>query len=99
MQLSNKTNLDMQKEKDILKATSFEKKVWTTVGITAFVVIMILIINKTFNVFMLLLAASLIALFLNAVSSKIRKWTGLKVGVSLAVTIILMVLLAGFCSY
>lgn len=85
----------MQKEKDIHRGSNFAKKVWITVGITAFVAIMILIIYKTFNVFLLLLAASLIALFFNAVSSKIMKWTGLKDGVSLAVTIILMILLAG----
>ena len=86
----------MQKEKNIHRDSSFSMKVWTIVGITAFAAIMILIIYKTFNVFLLLLAASLIALFFNAVSSKIREWTGLKDGVSLAVTIILMVLLAGF---
>ena len=84
----------MQKEKDIHRDPRFAKKVWITVGITAFVAIMILIIYKTFNVFLLLLAASLIALFFNAVSSKIKAWTGLKDGVSLAVTIILMFLLA-----
>ena len=85
----------MQKGKNLLKASSFANKVWTTVGITAFVVIMILIIYRTFNVFLLLLAASLIALFFGAVSNKIKKWTGLRDGVSLAVTIIVVVLLVG----
>ena len=77
-------------------SSAFANKVWITVGIIAFVVIIILIIYKTFNVFLLLLAASLIALFFNAVSGRIRQWTGLKDGVSLAVTIVLMVLLVGF---
>ncbi len=77
-------------------SSAFANKVWITVGIIAFAVIIILIIYKTFNVFLLLLAASLIALFFNAVSSKIRNWTGLNDGISLAVTIILMVLSAGF---
>ena len=86
----------MEKEKQAQSSSSFANKVWATVGITAFVAILILLIYKTFNVFLLLLAASIIALFFNAVSSKIRAWTGLKDGVSLAVTIILMVLLAGF---
>ena len=86
----------MEKEKQANTSSSFANKVWTTVGITAFVVIMILLIYKTFNVFLLLLAASIIALFFNAVSSKIRTWTGLNDGVSLAVTIVVMVLLAGF---
>lgn len=86
----------MHKEKDILKASSFEKKVWTTVGILLFTVIVILIVYKTFNVFLLLLAASLIALFFNAVSSKLQKLMGFKDGVSLAVTIVLMILLVVF---
>ena len=83
----------MEKQKQ--SSLSYVAKVWTAVGITAFTVIMILLIYRTFNVFLLLLAASLIALFFNAVSNKIRKWTGLKDGVSLAVTIILIFLLVG----
>ena len=83
----------MEKQKQ--SSLSYVAKVWTAVGITAFTVIMILLIYRTFNVFLLLLAASLIALFFNAVSNKIRKWTGLKDGVSLAVTIMLIFLLAG----
>ncbi len=76
-------------------SSSFTNKVWTTVGITAFVVIMLLIIYKTFHVFLLLMASSLIALFFNAVSNKVKKWTGLGNGVSLAVTIVLIILLLG----
>ena len=83
----------MEKQKQ--SSLSYVAKVWTAVGITAFTVIMILLIYRTFNVFLLLLAASLIALFFNAVSNKIRKWTGLRDGVSLAVTIMLIFLLAG----
>ncbi len=86
----------MKTENQSHTSSRFANKVWTTVSITAFVGIMILIIYKTFNVFLLLLAASIIALFFNAVSSKIRKWTGLNDGLSLAVTIVLMVLSAGF---
>lgn len=86
----------MKTENQSHTSSRFANKVWTTVSITAFVAIMILIIYKTFNVFLLLLAASIIALFFNAVSSKIRKWTGLNDGLSLAVTIVLMVLSAGF---
>ena len=85
----------MKKNNQPSTSSDFTYKVWTTVGITAFVVIMILIIYKTFNVFLLLLAASLIALFFNAVSNKIKKWTGLKDAVSLAVTIVLIILLIG----
>ena len=85
----------MEKEKQMQTSSTFTNKVWTSVGITAFVVIMILLIYNTINVFLLFLAASLIALFFGAVSGKIQKWTGLKNGVSLAVTIVLMVVLAG----
>ncbi len=86
----------MENNNQLHTSSAFANKVWITVGIIAFVVIIILIIYKTFNVFLLLLAASLIALFFNAVSGRIRQWTGLKDGVSLAVTIVLMVLLVGF---
>ena len=82
-------------EKQTQPSSSFTNKVWTTVGITAFVVIMLLIIYKTFHVFLLLMASSLIALFFNAVSNKVKKWTGLGNGVSLAVTIVLIIVLLG----
>ena len=85
----------MEKNEQLHPSSNFVNKVWITVGISAFVIIMILIIYKTFNVFLLLLAASLIALFFGAVSNKIKKWTGLKDRVSLAVTIVSMVVLAG----
>lgn len=85
----------MKKDNQLHSTSAFANKVWTSVGIVAFVVITTLIIYKTFNVFLLLLAASLIALLLTGVSGKIKKWTGLKDGVSLVITIVLMVLLAG----
>ena len=82
-------------EKQTQPSSNFTNKVWTTVGITAFVVIMLLIIYKTFHVFLLLMASSLIALFFNAVSNRVKKWTGLGNGVSLAVTIVLIIVLLG----
>ncbi len=85
----------MEKEKQLHTYSGFTYKVWTTVGITAFVVIMILLIYNTFNVFLLFLAASLIALFFGAVSGKIKKLTGLRNGVSLTITIVLMMVLLG----
>lgn len=68
---------------------------WITVGITTFAVIIVFIIFRTFNAFLLVLAASLIALFFSAVSGRIKMWTGLKNGVSLALTIALMVVVVG----
>lgn len=82
-------------EKETHSYSDFTRKVWTTVGVTAFVVIMILLFLKTYNVFLLLLAASLIALFFGTVSSYVKKWTGLKDGISLALTILLVVVIAG----
>ena len=82
----------MKKENELHPSSAFANKVWITVGITSLVVILILIIYKTFNVFLLLLAASLIALFFSVVSGKVNKWTGLKDGVALAVTIVFVVI-------
>lgn len=85
----------MEKKEQLDPSSAFANKVWITVGISAFVIILTLIIYKTFNAFLLLLAASLIALFFGAVSNKIKNWTGLKDGVALAITIILVVVIVG----
>ena len=85
----------MEKENQLYTSSDFTHRIWTTVGITAFVVIMILLIYNTFNVFLLFLAASLIALFFGAVSGKIKKLTGWKNGISLTITIVLMIVLLG----
>lgn len=85
----------MEKDKRLYQSSRFANKVWIAVGISAFVVIMILLVYKTFNVFLLLFAAALIALFFSAVSGKVKKLTGLKDGVSLAVTIVLIAVVAG----
>mgnify|MGYP002724271796 CR=1 FL=1 len=85
----------MDKEKHAHSLSHFANKVWITVGITTFAVIIVFIIFRTFNAFLLVLAASLIALFFSAVSGRIKMWTGLKDGVSLALTIALMVVVVG----
>ncbi|HHW81769.1 MAG TPA: AI-2E family transporter [Bacteroidales bacterium] len=85
----------MDKEKHAHSLSHFANKVWITVGITTFAVIIVFIIFRTFNAFLLVLAASLIALFFSAVSGRIKMWTGLKNGVSLALTIALMVVVVG----
>ncbi len=85
----------MKKDNNMLSSSSYSSKVWTTVGITLFMVVMFLIFYKTFNAFLLLLAASLIAVFLRSLSGKIQKWTGWKSGVCLALTIVLIVMVAG----
>ena len=85
----------MDKEKHAHSLSHFANKVWITVGITTFAVIIVFIIFRTFNAFLLVLAASLIVLFFSAVSGRIKMWTGLKNGVSLALTIALMVVVVG----
>lgn len=89
------THYFMDKEKHAHSLSHFANKVWITVGITTFAVIIVFIIFRTFNAFLLVLAASLIALFFSAVSGRIKMWTGLKDGVSLALTIALMVVVVG----
>lgn len=73
----------------------FDQRVWKTVGITAFTVIVLLIVYKVFNAFLLLLAASLIAVFFRAVAAKIQQWTGWKNGISLTLSIVGTFLIVG----
>lgn len=70
------------------KDLSFHRKVWTTVAIVAFTVIMLLLIKATFSVFLLLLAGSLIAIFFRGLSSKIKQITKWKEGLCVAISII-----------
>ncbi|MGV8963941.1 MAG: AI-2E family transporter [Candidatus Saccharimonadaceae bacterium] len=79
----------------MLTTSTYTNRVWITAGITTFVAIIVLILYQTFNAFLLLLAASLIALFFRALSGKIRQWTGWKEGISLALAIIFVVIVVG----
>ncbi len=67
---------------------SFQKKVWTTAGILAFTLIILLFIYTTFKVLLLVLAGSLIAIFFRALSSKIQRKTKWKEGICVAISII-----------
>ncbi|PKQ46982.1 AI-2E family transporter [Confluentibacter flavum] len=82
----------MQKQKDPPTTSSsnfsFQKKVWTTAAIFAFLIIMLLLINATFNVLLLILAGSLIAVFFRALSSIIQRKTKWKEGICVAISII-----------
>lgn len=66
----------------------FQKKVWTIAAIFAFTVALLLFINSTFDVLLLVLAGSLIAIFFRALSSKIQRKTKWKEGVCVAISII-----------
>ncbi len=70
------------------KEFSFQKKVWTTAAIFAFMVIMLLLIYTTFNVLLLILAGSLIAVFFRALSSNIQRITKWKEGICVAISIL-----------
>ncbi len=66
----------------------FQKKIWITAAIFSFTVVLLLFINSTFNVILLILAGSLIAIFFRALSSVIQRYTKWKEGVCVAISII-----------
>lgn len=66
----------------------FQKKVWITVAIAVFVIGTICLICKTFSVFLLIFAGSLIAIFFRALSSIIQAKTNWKEGICLAISVI-----------
>jgi predicted PurR-regulated permease PerM len=77
-------NLQKQSQAD----PPFQKKVWITVGIVAFVVVLLLILKATFNVFLLVLAGSLISIFFRGISDFIQKKTNWKEGLCVSISII-----------
>lgn len=66
----------------------FHKKVWITVGVVSFVVVLLMILKATFNVFLLVLAGSLIAIFFRGISDFIEKKTSWNEGLCVAISII-----------
>lgn len=67
---------------------NFQRKVWITILISAFVAILLLIIYAAFSVLLLVLAGSLIAVFFRAVSTKIENKTNWKSWICVAISII-----------
>jgi predicted PurR-regulated permease PerM len=67
---------------------NFEKRVWIAASIVALFVILLWIIKVTFNVFLLILAAALIALFFRGLSGLIHRKTKISDKLSLAIAII-----------
>jgi predicted PurR-regulated permease PerM len=75
---------------------SFAKKVWIVGGIFALIVVLLLLIKATFNVFLLILAGVLIAVFFRGLSGLICRKTKWKEGACLAISIIgTLLLVAG----
>ncbi len=67
---------------------TFQKKVWITTGIVAFIIIVLLIFKATFGVFLLVLAGALIAIFFRGLSNLILQKTKWKEGICVAISII-----------
>jgi len=67
---------------------SYPQKVWIGGGIIALIVILILLLKATFNVLLLVLAGSLIAVYFRGLSGLIQRKTKWKEGVCVAISII-----------
>lgn len=73
---------------DVETKYSFPQKVWITGGVFALIVVIILLLKATFNVFLLILAGTLIAVFFRGLSGLICRKTKWKEGVCLAISVI-----------
>jgi len=67
---------------------NFQKKVWTAAAIVALFIILLWIIKGTFNVFLLILAAALIALYFRGLSGLIQRKTKLNEKLSFIIAIL-----------
>lgn len=67
---------------------SFPKKVWLVGGIFALIVVILLLLKATFNVFLLILAGTLIAVFFRTISSFIVRKTHWNSALALTISII-----------
>ena len=72
---------------------TFPKKVWIAGSIFALIVLILALVKTTFNVFLLILAGILIAVFFRAISSLIEKKTKWNSWVCLAISVIGTVLI------
>ncbi|WP_084157708.1 AI-2E family transporter [Flavobacterium frigidarium] len=78
---------------------NFQKKVWITAGIVSFTLITLLVLKTTFNVFLLILAGTLIAIFFRGVSSFIERKTGWKENIAVLISIFGTLLIAAGLFY
>ncbi len=67
---------------------SFQKKVWIATGILALAIIVLFLLKATFNVFLLVLAGTLIAIFFRGLSNLIQRKTKWKEGICAAISIV-----------
>lgn len=75
------------------KEYSFTNKVWITAAIFAFIVVILLLLKATFNVLLLVLAGSLVAIFFTGLSDLIQRKTKWKKGICLAISVVGTILL------
>lgn len=67
---------------------SFQKKVWITTAIITFTICVLLLFKATFNVFLLVLAGTLIAIFFRGLSDFIHRKTKWKENVCVSISIL-----------
>ncbi|SHE29796.1 AI-2E family transporter [Flavisolibacter ginsengisoli] len=70
----------------------FTKKAWIAGGILAFILILLLLFKATFNVLLLILAGTLIAVFFRGFSGLIKRKTKWKTGTSLIISVTISLL-------
>ena len=76
---------------------NFVNKVWIVVGITALTIAILLLFQSLFRILLLVLAGSLMAIYLHSFASLIRKWLPIFKNVSVLISGLLnFILLAGF---
>lgn len=67
---------------------SYPERVWIQAGIYALIVVVLLLVEATFNVLLLILAGCLIAIFFRALADLVRRTTKLNRGLSLTIAIL-----------
>ena len=69
------------------------KNIWTITAILAFTTVMLLLIHSTFNILLLILAGSLIAIYIRALTSIIQRLTKWKEGICVTLSIVATLLI------
>lgn len=78
----------MSENKNTHKEYSFPQKIWITGSVFSLIVVLILLLNATFSVFILILAGALIALFFRGISGFIERKLNWHSKLSISVSVI-----------
>src|SRR5690625_7697878 len=81
------------------KKYNYPQKIWTAGGIIALLILILLFTRAIFNVLLLVLVSSLIAVFFRGVSDYLREKTKWKKSLTLVVSIAGTILIIGFISW